>query len=307
MKKRLACFVVALCSVCGCLAYSPIVDGAAVDLLLNVVDDQGEPVMGAQMAGVIYTTPNKADTKRGETNSEGAFAAKGKSYGEVEVYASKDGYYDTHTTALFKNLPDKEVEKRRRWSDGTVETKVVLKKKRNPVVTAFHLVDYATIPATNEVVCLDLETFKWCPPFGDGKHDDLHLFYEVWRNPGNWFSFQKKLTITAPNCVDGFYRRKVDVASKFRYDYSAQTNETYTKTIVYNVDRRGLKPDVVDVPSDDEYFMFRVRTVTNEAGNVVHANYGRIGERSDHMFGLRMKTWFNRNDCDMNLEDERQR
>ena len=47
--------------------------------------------------------------------------------------------------------------------------------------------------------------------------------------------------------------------------------------------------------------------MTNEVGNVVHANYGRIGERSDHMFGLRMKTWFNRNDCDTNLEDERQR
>lgn len=298
-------FVLAMAN--AAFAYSPIIDGALADVRIKVVDDMGEVVPDAKVAVVIYTTPNKADTKRGETDSDGCFSTKGRSYGEVEVYASKDGYYDTHTTAAFKNLPDKEVEKRHRWSDGTVETRIVLKKKRNSVETAFHLVDYATIPATNEVVCLDLETFKWCPPFGDGKHDDLHLFYEVWRNPSSWFSFQKKLTITAPNCVDGFYRRKVDMASKFRYDYSAQTNETYEKTIVYNVDRRGGKPDVVEVPSDDEYFTFRMRTVTNDVGEVVQAHYGRIGERSDHMFGLRMKTWFNTKPNDTNLEDARQR
>ena len=97
------------------------------------------------------------------------------------------------------------------------------------------------------------------------------------------------------------------MASKFRYDYSAQTNETYEKTIVYNVDRRGGKPDVVEVPSDDEYFTFRMRTVTNDVGEVVQAHYGRIGERSDHMFGLRMKTWFNTKPNDTNLEDARQR
>ena len=307
MKKQLVLFLIALCAAYGCLAYSPIVDGAAVDLLLKVVDDQGEPVPGAKMAVVIYTTPNKADTKRGETNSEGTFAAKGRSYGEVEVYASKDGYYDTHTTALFRNLPDNEVEKRRRWSDGTVETQITLKKKRNPVATAFHFADYAAIPATNEVVCLDLETFKWCPPFGDGKHDDLHLFYESWRNPTNWFSYFRKLTSSAPNCVDGFYRRKVDSASKFRYDYFASTNATYVKEFKHVVDRRSGNFDEVSHPADDEYFIFRVRTATNEVGEVVHANYGRIGEKSGHMFGLRMKTWFNTTDNDTNIEDARPR
>ncbi|MBR0068168.1 MAG: hypothetical protein IJQ00_11280 [Kiritimatiellae bacterium] len=288
-------------------AYNPIIDGALADMRLKVVDDLGEAVPGAKVAVVIYTAPQKVDVKRGETDARGFFAAKGRSYGEVETLIKKDGYYDTKASPDFKTLPDKDVEKLRRWSVGTVETKVVLKKRRTPVATVFHSVDYATIPATNEVVCLDLETFKWCPPFGDGKHDDLHLLYEVWRSPTNWFSFHKKLTITAPNCVDGFYRRKVDATSKFRYEYSAQTNETYKKTITYNIDRRGGKPDVVDIPPDDEYFMFRVRTATNEVGEVVHAHYGRIGERSDHMFGLRMKAWFNRSDGDTNLEDERLR
>ena len=308
MKRQLV-FVLSMIFVCsGSFAYSPIIDGAAVDLKIRVVDDMGAPVPGAKMAVVIYTTPDKADTKRGETDADGCFAAKGRSYGEVEVWASKKGYYDTKSPVAFKNLPNDEVERRRKWSDGAVETKIKLKKVRNPVATAFHLVDYMySIPATNEVVRLDLETFKWCPPHGNGKHDDLHLLYEVWQNPTNWLSFRKKLTITAPNCVDGFYRRKVDKTSKFRYAYSAQTNATYTKTITYNVDRGGDKPDVVELPPDDEYLTFRMRTATNEVGEVIRANYGRIGEKSGHMFGLRMKAWFNPNENDTNLEDARLR
>ena len=299
-------FVMAMAN--AAFAYSPIIDGALADVRIKVIDDMGEAVPDAKVAVVIYTTPDKADTKRGKADAGGCFSAKGRSYGEVEVYASKDGYYDTHTTALFKNLPDKEVEKSHRWSDGTVETKIVLKKKRNPVATAFHSVDYLyPIPATNEVVRLDLETFKWCPPYGDGKHDDLHLFYESWQNPTNWFSYFRKLTISAPNCVDGFYRRKVDSASKFRYDYFASTNATYVKEFKHVVDRRSGNFDEVSHPADDEYFIFRVRTATNEVGEVVHANYGRIGEKSGHMFGLRMKAWFNTTDNDTNLEDARLR
>ena len=308
MSRILFMFAVEVAMIGCCFAYSPIIDGAAVDLKIRVVDDRGENVPGAKMAVVIYTTPDKADTVRGETDANGCFAAKGRSYGEVEVWASKKGYYDTKAKAEFKNLPNGEVERRRKWSEGTVEAKITLKKVRNPVMTAFHRVDYMySIPATNEVVRLDLETFKWCPPHGDGKHDDLHLLYEVWQNPTNWSSFHKKLTVTAPNCVDGFYRCKVDETSKFRYWYFAQTNETYTKTITYDVDRSGGRSDVVEMPPDDEYFTFRMRTATNEVGEVVRANYGRIGEKSGHMFGLRMKAWFNTKENDANLEDARLR
>ena len=288
-------------------AYSPIIDGALADVRIKVVDDMGEVVPDATISVTFYTAPEKVDVKRGKTDASGCFSAKGKCIGESHVWIRKDGYYETKTDPVFRVLSDKDAERLRKWSDGTVETTATLKKKRNPVATAFHAVDYATIPATNEVVRLDLETFKWCPPFGDGRHDDLHLFYEVWRSPTNWFSFHKKLTITAPNCVDGFYRRKVDATSGFRYEYLATTNEVYEKTIVYNVDRRGGKPDVVELPSDDEYFTFRTRTATNEVGEVVQAHYGRIGERSDHMFGLRMKAWFNTSDNDTNLEDARLR
>ena len=308
MKMCSMTMAFALAMANAAFAYSPIIDGALADVRIKVIDDMGEAVPDATISVTFYTAPEKVDVKRGKTDADGCFSAKGKCIGEAHVWIRKDGYYETKTAPAFRVLPDKDAERLRKWSNGTVETTATLKKKRNPVTTSFHAVDYLyPIPATNEIVRLDLETFKWCPPYGDGKHDDLHMLYEVWQDQGNWLSFHKKLTITAPNCVDGFYRRKVDATSGFRYEYSAATNEIYEKTIVYNVDRRGGKPDVVELPREDEFFTFRMRTVTNEVGEVVQANYGRIGERSGHMFGLRMKTWFNTKPNDTNLEDARQR
>ena len=289
-------------------AYSPIIDGALADVRIKVVDDRGKAVPDATISVTFYTSPDKVDVKRGITDAEGCFSAKGRCIGEAHVWIRKDGYYETKVNPVFRVLSEEEVKRLRKWSDGTIETIAILKRKRNPITTAFHAVDYLyPIPATNEIVRLDLETFKWCPPYGDGKHDDLHLLYEVWQNKDDWLSFRKKLTITAPNCVDGFYRRKIDATSGFRYEYLAATNEVYGKTIVYNVDRVGGKPDVVEVPHDDEFFTFRMRTVTNEVGEVVQSHYGRIGERSGHMFGLRMKIWFNTKPNDTNLEDARVR
>ena len=45
----------------------------------------------------------------------------------------------------------------------------------------------------------------------------------------------------------------------------------------------------------------------HEAWKRLDPNYGRIGEKSGHMFGLRMKAWFNTTDNDTNLEDSRLR
>ena len=289
-------------------AYSPFIDGAIADVKIKVVDDRGEAVPDAAISVTFYTAPEKVDIKRGKTDALGYFFASGRCIGEAHLWIRKDGYYETKMKPVFRTLSDTEVERLRKWSSGTVETTATLKKKRNPVTTSFHAVDYLyPIPATNEIVRLDLETFKWCPPYGNGKHDDLHMLYEVWQDQDNWLAFHKKLTITAPNCVDGFYRRKVDATSNFRYEYKAVTNEVYDKTIVYNVDRRSGKIDVVELPLDDEFFTFRMRTVTNEVGEVVQAYYGRIAERSGHMFGLRMKTWFNTKLNDTNLEDARVR
>jgi len=61
------------------------------------------------------------------------------------------------------------------------------------------------------------------------------------------------------------------------------------------------------LPAENEYFIYRIRTATNELGQVTSANYGRIGEKLNLAIGLSMKAWFNTKSNDTNLEDARQR
>ena len=157
-------------------AYSPIIDGALADVKIKVVDELGEVVPDATISVTFYTAPEKVDVKRGTTDTQGCFSAKGRCIGEAHAWIRKDGYYETKMDPAFRILSDRDAEHLRKWSNGTVGTTATLKKKRNPVTTSFRAVDYIyPIPATNEIVRLDLETFKWCPPYGDGKHDDLHM------------------------------------------------------------------------------------------------------------------------------------
>ena len=103
------------------------------DVRIKVVDDMGEAVPDATISVTFYTAPEKVDVKRGKTDAQGCFSAKGCCIGEAHTWIRKDGYYDTKADPMFRILSDKEAEQRRKWSKGTVETVAVLKKKRNPI------------------------------------------------------------------------------------------------------------------------------------------------------------------------------
>ena len=172
------CFIVALSLLCSATpswcaaAYSPIIDGAMADVRIKVVDDLGEAVPDATISVTFYTAPEKVDVKRGKTDAQGYFSAKGRCIGEAHTWIRKDGYYETKADPKFRILSDKEAEQQRKWSNGTVETVAVLKKKRNPISLNFSHKQYWAFPVTNEVFFLDLESCEWCPPYGKGKHKD---------------------------------------------------------------------------------------------------------------------------------------
>ncbi len=286
-------------------AYSPIIDGATADVRIKVVDDMGENVPNAAISVTFYTAPEKVDIKRGKTDEQGCFSVRGLCIGEVHTWIRKNGYYETKANPIFKTLSDSEVEQQRKWSNGTVDNVIVLKKKRNPINLAFKFWEYKKFPATNEVLKLDLEMLDWCPPYGKGRHDDLHMIFNGWRNPEDWYDFYEHLTISFPNSVDGFCRRTVNRTSGFCYDYAASTNEVYKKQLDFRFAR--VKNSVTNrlCLAKDEYLIYRIRTRTNEYGQVIHANYGRIGEGISQQIGLSIRSWFNVNNNDTNLEDAR--
>ena len=287
--------------------YNPYYNNALADVRLRIVDDEGKPVEGATVSAVFYISDTKTTGLTKETSADGMVEAKYPCNGEFKVWARKDGYYDTLLkTTAFITLSEKEATKARKWSNGTVDIPVILKKRRNPAKLilkggTFQELKY---PATNVVMGLDLQRFDWCPPYGKGKYDDLQIKYDFWRSPTNWFQVYSHLDITMTNCLDGVYLAPTDDFSKMNRCYGADTNAVYLKALEYVYDRKtGNVERDVEMPRD-KYMVFRTRTKVNDKGELVSANYGLIFEKSEYGIKLNMRTAFNPKPNDTNLECE---
>ena len=288
--------------------YNPYYDTAMADVLLRVVDDEGRPVGGARVTAAFYINDTKTTGLTKETSEDGCIVAKYPCNGELKVWTRKDGYYDANfTTKSFITLTKAEASRTHKWSDGTVDIPVVLKKKRRPIELMRQDRQYWPFPATNTVVSLDLETLRWCPPYGEGRHADMNVLYEAEEHPekGWHVSYWRRLTLSLPKVVDGVYCVKMDRGSQFPYVPVADTNAVFEKGLVFEVERKNDRMVKKALPAEGEYFIFRTRTATNEVGEVVRANYGRIGENLNLAIGLSIKAWFNPTPNDTNLEDAR--
>ena len=85
--KTLACLFAVVGIANSAAAYSPIIDGAMADVRIKVVDDMGEVVPDATISVTFYTAPDKVDVKRGTTDTQGCFSAKGRCIGDTHGFA----------------------------------------------------------------------------------------------------------------------------------------------------------------------------------------------------------------------------
>lgn len=112
--KMLVCLLATVGFANFAVAYSPIIDGAMSDIKVFVVDDMGEAVPDATISVTFYTAPEKVDVKRGKTDAQGCFSAKGLCIGEAYAWIRKDGYYETKIAPDFRKLSVEEATKRHR-------------------------------------------------------------------------------------------------------------------------------------------------------------------------------------------------
>ena len=289
----------------GCVwAYRPIIDGARAELDILVVDDEGVPVDSANLNVWFATGPVKGIEREGKTDEAGRFSAKCKTTGSIWIEAEKDGYYKTRLHVDAQKIPYEEVKKTRKWSNGPIETRVVLKKIKTPakLVMVGGRSERLQWPATNTVLGFDLERFDWCPPYGEGQYDDLQLEFDFWRSPTNWFQVYTHLTLTMTNGVDGLYLAPVDGYSELKRCYHANPDADYQRRLEFVYDRRTGEV-TRDIPMPvNQYMVFRTRTQTNEAGEVTSANYGLIFEKGQYEWDWEVSVGFNPIPNDPNLE-----
>lgn len=285
--------------------YDPHRDGAQADLAIHVLDETGIPVENAEVRVSFAQGPVEGTDINGKTDSQGRFCAKHKTTGSVWIVAEKEGCYRTRLHIDAQKRPYDDVIRTKAWSSGPEEIPVLLKTIREPVQLTFCREHYKPFPRTNEVLKFDLELTDWCPPYGTGVHDDIHLLFDSWKNPEEWAEFHHNLSIVFPHEGDGFYAAGIDsanAASRFPYAYRADSGHELSKELELRFARTPTEIKERVALDSNVYLIYRIRTVRDAAGNILHAHYGRIGEGLSQLIGLTIGNWFNPNDNDTNLE-----
>ena len=271
---------------------------------IRVVDTSGRPIPRAHVNAPVATGVGLFNFS-GETDERGLFYVplswRNSTLGRGEVTA--DGFVTTPMDSPRWLRHHSWGTSWQRTKDGDIQHEVVMLRNGEmlaPVVKSVVLdTDRCGIHD------LDIVEGDWCPPYGKGRHDDIHMVFDGWRNPKDWYDFHAHLSVEFPNCADGFYRRTADTTSSYRYDYVASTNAAFEKAFDLRYARvMNAVTNRMEFAKDD-YLVYRVRTQTNELGQVTHAHYGRIGEGVSQQIGLSMRSWFNVKDNDTNLEDAR--
>lgn len=278
--------------------------GVQTRAVFIVKDDMGQPVGNAAITGGFRDFSNAGSRDRfdGHTDSNGIFIAQGKAVVGVGCRVSSASYYPAQSSKNieYKRRQDgKGYESIDRWD---VEIPVLLKRIRNPIAMHMTTIVNAEIRkqtgdkigriVTNSIVGYDLVRGDMVAPYGSGQVTDVQLRWQMKIISADGDNlpvdcdtlFEMRFSNIADGICkgipDGGKGNSRDQGSAYISAYEAPT-DGYTNAISLYRNVRGTKAE----SNDDHHYLyyFRIRTQTNEFGQVTNALYGKIyGQINDN-------------------------
>jgi len=258
---------------------------------ITVVDGDNQPVEGVKVVAGFAPGGAMGGAKRpqeGMTDAEGKVILIDQSIFPISIYATKDGYYRSHT-----ELPIyRETNVGKYEPINNPQATLLLREMRNPIPMYAKRVELIS-PDKGNKVGYDFEVGDWVAPHGRGKVADMYVLSELsQRGPRD---FDHTITITFPNEYDGIQEVFYETPSEFKSDYLAPENG-YQPSWKYIRTRRPGEGEKGNVNPNRNYLL-RVRTKADKSGKIESANYIKIyGEIP------RFSYYFNPTANDRNLE-----
>lgn len=282
--------------------------GAEAKECFYVVDQDGRPVEGARIRGAFWTGGGMNDYEAvdGLTNTNGEYAAEGRSKYKLRYTVSKDGYYSTNGEVLYVGTRSVPAVKDGKWQPYGTRRKIVLKRIINPMQQKvfpgeLHRV---YIPVFKEWLGFDLEVFDWVAPYGKGCNKDVLLFFSSRKENSNNFEYHMKVSFTN-QLHGGAYKLTKDTFSDFTTAYAANTNMDFEQSFSFAESSKPGSSRVWNFLRTDSYLVFRTRTKVDDQKKLLSAHYGIIS--GDWTFGDKYMIisdgCFNPIPNDTNLED----
>lgn len=239
--------------------------GQKVDVL--VLDDLGDPVDEAEVS-IVYLTYNiETDTRIiGKSDEDGKFHAEGETPLGIEVKVEKEGYYESRTDRLSRNMDHNLVMR--------------LLRKKNPTALHVRKVSFG-FPLNAEFVGFDLKKGELVKPYGKGEVADV-MFMSATEHE-SYKSASGVLTIQfADYCGLQMVPFLFGGISDLKMDYEAPVGgyEQVFVRVEESIYNTNLKQQV-------GYYL-RTRVV-EEDGEILSANYTKIV--GDFRFDPRHSGW----------------
>jgi hypothetical protein len=244
---------------------------ASITAEIHVVGLDGQPVANAKVA-MGFAVSERSDVPgipaEGVTDKDGRFVSTKNGIGLVGGSVIKDGYYRTF---FQKDYPV--------GTPGSIE--VVLKERKNPIPMFAKDVRLKLPGTTNQWFGYDLVVGDWVAPIGKGTTNDMLFMWEGYVNSG--MDHDRTVSIKFANPTDGLIPAPDQIpgtgsGSELRLQQEAPANGYETTKRWHSKHTRTTY--VTDCRKDMNYY-FRVRSRTNEQGEVVGTygkTYGEIGE-----------------------------
>jgi len=276
--------------------------GIPASVKFQVFDDGGSPVTDVEVEGgfLDLTQSGVRSAFRGSTDSDGIFVARGETVVGVYARFSCKGFYPTtvRESVEYKRRADgKGYERIPRWDR---EISVLLKRIRNPIpmyareVGSFTFNHFERVGVYNlgRTSSYDFVRGSFLPPYGTGQVADVEFRWTMniysKDEDGLAVDYDTLSEIWMTNVVDGICRGVPDgedigggKGSYYISTYEAPL-DGYTNVITLYRKVRGSKAE----SNDDRHYLyyFRIRTQTNELGQVTNAFYGKIYGRLNGNF-----------------------
>ena len=235
---------------------------------LKIVDETGEPVVGAK-ASVGYYSHSVPALIDGLTDTNGFFMTSHSARsGILGFSARKAGYYTSREPSYDLGFTYDPA----RWNFTVT---IILKQiVRQIPMYAKHVADGP--PVFNAPVGYDLMIGDWVAPHGNGHTTDIIFSGALDQKAKSDFDY--KLTVTFPKQGDGIQVFGLSAADKASELHSSHETpfDGYQPQVVRTMSRHPGEGTKEDMNDRNRNYYFRVRTVLDENGNVKSALYGKI-------------------------------
>lgn len=256
-----------------------------IQFKVSVTDENKEPIASAECIASMYRGKTEGGpglepyNVQAVTNVEGIAILRGETeYFNNTVVARKDGYYESRVDRMWITGRSNG-----RWEPWPVKVNLTMKEITNPkpmYAVRFDGQKWLDFPNKQHgPFGFDLVAGDWVAPHGQGETSDFIMEGIVDDINEKSFNPKGRMHLTFSNPLDGMYKKNDEGGSVLVGPVTAPEAGYENRWEFENMRKDEDSATGYTWDFRNEVYVFRVRTKTDEMGNIIESYYGKLDGR----------------------------